>query len=154
MTGWRGGWTMGPRPLIKACAALASHSTQSPATFAQVAAVTALTGPQRAVQEMAAAYRHRRDLVYGAIKALPRVTCVEPGGGFYVFPNVARHLTPELPTTIVMADRLLDEVGLGVIPGEAFGAPGYLRLSFARPTDELKEGVRRLAAFIGERSVP
>jgi aspartate aminotransferase len=154
MTGWRIGWVMGPRPLIRACAALASHSTQSPATFAQVAAITALAGSQRAVQEMAAAYRQRRDLVYAAVKALPRVTCVEPGGGFYVFPNVARHLTPEMPSTLVMADKLLDEIGLGVIPGEAFGAPGYLRLSFARPPEELKEGVRRLAAFLGERSVP
>jgi aspartate aminotransferase len=151
MTGWRIGWVLGPRALIAACAALASHSTQCPTTFAQVAAVQALTGSQRAVQEMAAEYRQRRDFIHGAVAALPRVSAVEPGGGFYLFPNVARHLGPAMPSTLALADRLLDEAGLGVVPGEAFAAPGYIRLSFARPMDELKEGVRRLAGFIAAR---
>jgi aspartate aminotransferase len=154
MTGWRIGWVLAPKPLISACAALASHSTQCPTSFAQVAAIQALTGPQRAVQEMAAEYRQRRDFIQGAVAALPRVTVVEPGGGFYLFPNVARHLGPTMPSTLALADRLLEDAGLGVIPGEAFAAPGYMRLSFARPMDELQEGVRRLAAFLAGREQP
>ena len=148
MTGWRLGWVLGPKVLVDACAALASHSTQCPTTFVQVAAVQALTGPQQAVQEMAAEYRQRRDFVVSALGEIPRVTCVEPGGGFYVFPNMARHLTPAMPSTAAMAMRLLDEAGLGVVPGEAFAAPGYIRISFARPLAELQEGMRNLTAFL------
>ena len=92
MTGWRIGWVLGPRPLVDACAALISHSTQCPATFAQVGAVEALTGPQQLVRDLAAEYRRRRDFIHPAIAAIPGVTCVEPGGGFYLFPNVARYL--------------------------------------------------------------
>jgi len=110
--------------------------------------VQALTGPQQAVQEMAAEYRQRRDFVVSALGEIPRVTCVEPGGGFYVFPNMARHLTPAMPSTAAMAMRLLDEAGLGVVPGEAFAAPGYIRISFARPLAELQEGMRNLTAFL------
>ncbi len=154
MTGWRIGWVLGSRTLVGACAALASHSTQCPATFAQVAAVQALTGPQRAVQEMAAEYRQRRDFILRAVAALPRVSCVVPSGGFYLFPNVARHLGPDMPSTLAMAERLLEEVGLGVVPGESFAAPGHLRLSVARPVEELKEGARRLSDFLAARARP
>jgi aspartate aminotransferase len=148
MTGWRLGWVLGPRALVDACAALASHSTQCPTTFVQVAAIQALTGPQGAVQEMAAEYLQRRDFILSALATISRVTCVEPGGGFYVFPNVGRHLTPEMPSTLTMVTRLLEEAGLAVVAGEAFGMPGHLRLSFARPIPELREGMRRLAAFL------
>ena len=148
MTGWRLGWVLAPKVLVDACAALASHSTQCPTSFVQVAAIQALTGPQRAVQEMAAEYRQRRDFVLSALAAIPRVTCVEPGGGLYVFPNVARHLSPAMPSTSAMGLRLMEEAGLAVIPGEAFAAPGYIRISLARPMPELTEGMRRLTAFL------
>ena len=151
MTGWRIGWVMGSRPLVDACAVLASHSTQCPTSFAQTAAVQALIGPQAAVQEMAAEYRHRRDVVCKTLAAIPRVTCVEPAGGFYAFPNVARYLGSGIPNTLAMADRLLEEAAVGVVPGEAFAAPGYLRLSFARPLPELEDGLRRLAGFLKSR---
>jgi aspartate aminotransferase len=151
MTGWRIGWVLGPPALVDACAALASHSTQSPTTFAQVGALEALTGPQKFVQGLVAEYRRRRDFLHPAIAALPRVTCVEPEGGFYLFPNLARYLTPEMPTTIELARRLLEEKGVAVVPGEGFGAPGYIRISFARSLEDLREGAKRIAVFLAER---
>jgi len=154
MTGWRIGWVLGPRALVDACAALASHSTQSPATFAQLGAVTALNGPQEFVGELLAEYRRRRDLVHSALLAIPGATCVEPQGGFYAFPNLSRYLGREIPTTLELGRRLLEDKHVAVVPGEGFGAPGYVRISFARPLEELREGVRRIAEFLAERAGP
>ena len=154
MTGWRIGWVLGPRTLVDACAALASHSTQSPATFAQLGAVTALNGPQEFVGELLAEYRRRRDLVHSALLAIPGATCVEPQGGFYAFPNLSRYLGREIPTTLELGRRLLEDKHVAVVPGEGFGAPGYVRISFARPLEELREGVRRIAEFLAERAGP
>jgi aspartate aminotransferase len=151
MTGWRIGWVLGPRTLIEACTALISHSTQCPATFAQVGAVEALTGPQKFVQDLLAEYQRRRDFIHPALAAMPGVTCVTPAGGFYAFPNVARHLSTQVPDTLGLAMQLLDQTKVAVVPGEGFGAPGYLRISFARPMAEIEEGVRRLAAFLAAR---
>jgi aspartate aminotransferase len=147
MTGWRIGWILGPKPLVDACAALVSHSTQCPTTFAQVGAVEALTGPQALVAGLAAEYRRRRDFIHPAIASIPGVSCIEPGGGFYLFPNVARYLGRTAPTTLDLAGRLLDEERVAVVAGEGFGAPGYLRLSFARAMGELQEGTKRITAF-------
>ena len=151
MTGWRIGWVLGPRAVVDACAALASHSTQSPATFAQLGAVTALTGPQEFVGELLLEYRRRRDFVHEALLAIPGVSCVLPRGGFYAFPNLRRYLSREIPTTLELGRRLLDEKQVAVVPGEGFSAPGYLRISFARPLEDLREGVRRIAEFLAER---
>ncbi len=148
MTGWRIGWLLGPRALVDACAALVSHSTQCPATFAQLGAVAALTGPQKFVHDLQAEYQRRRDFIHPALAAIPGVTCVVPAGGFYAFPNVARFLSAEVPDTLGLALRLLDQTRVAVVPGEGFGAPGYLRVSFARPMDELKDGVQRIDAFL------
>ncbi|PYQ13557.1 MAG: hypothetical protein DMF80_14890 [Acidobacteria bacterium] len=148
MTGWRIGWVLGPKPLVDACTALISHSTQCPTSFAQAGAVEALTGPQRFVQELCAEYRRRRDFIHAAVAALPKVSCVSPGGGFYLFPNMARYLGADVPTTLELARRLLEQQRVAVVPGEGFAAPGYIRLSFARPLDDLHEGARRLAAFL------
>ena len=148
MTGWRIGWVIGPRTLIDACVALVSHSTQCPTTFVQVAAVEALTGPQGAVRELAAEYRRRRDFIHPAVAAIPDVTCVLPEGGFYVFPNLKAYLSRTLPTTLDLGRRLLEQEGVAIVPGEGFGAPGYARLSFARPMDELRDGVARVASFL------
>ena len=148
MTGWRIGWVLGPKPLIDACAALISHSTQCPAAFAQAGAIEALTGPQRFVQELCVEYRRGRDFIHAAVAALPKVSCVSPGGGFYLLPNLARYLGTAVPTTLELSRRLLEEQRMAVVPGEGFAAPGYLRISFARPMEDLKEGVRRLAAFL------
>lgn len=147
MTGWRIGWLLGPKALVDACAALVSHSTQGPATFAQVAAVEALSGSQAMVRELVAEYRQRRDLIHPAVAGIPGVSCVRPEGGFYVFPNVGHYLSPACATTLDLAARLLEEAGVAVVPGEGFGAPGYIRISFARGTEELREGAERLAGF-------
>jgi aspartate aminotransferase len=151
MTGWRIGWVLGPRAVVDACAALASHSTQSPATFAQLGAVTALTGPQEFVGELLLEYRRRRDFVHEALLAIPGVSCVLPRGGFYAFPNLRRYLSREIPTTLELGRRLLEEKQVAVVPGEGFSAPGYLRISFARPLEDLREGVRRIAEFLAGR---
>jgi len=151
MTGWRIGWILGPKGLVDACAALVSHSTQCPTTFAQVGAVEALTGPQSLVDSLAAEYRRRRDFVHPQVAGIPGVTCVEPGGGFYLFPNVSRYLGKAMPSTLDLAGSLLEEERVAVVAGEGFGAPGYLRLSFARSMDELREGTKRIAAFFSRR---
>ncbi|HET8645809.1 MAG TPA: pyridoxal phosphate-dependent aminotransferase [Vicinamibacteria bacterium] len=148
MTGWRIGWVLGPKALIDACAALVSHSTQCPTSFAQVGAVEALLGSQKFVQDLVAEYRRRRDFLHAALAALPRVSCVQPAGAFYLFPNVARHLGARTPSTVDMAHRLLDEEKVAVVPGEGFGAPGFLRVSFARPMADLQAGAERIAAFL------
>ena len=148
MTGWRIGWILGPRGVIDACTALVSHSTQCVTTFVQWGAVEALTGPQGVVRELAAEYRRRRDLIHPAIAAIPGVTCVRPEGGFYLFPNFKAHLSRTLPTTLDLGGRLLEEQGVAMVPGEGFGAPGYMRLSFARPMEELRDGAGRIASFV------
>jgi aspartate aminotransferase len=148
MTGWRIGWALGPRPMVDACAALASHSTQSPATFAQYGAVAALSGSQQEVCQRAAEYRVRRDVVYAALEAIRGVSCVRPAGAFYVFPNVTRFLSSEVPTSLALASRLLAEQHVASVPGEGFGAPGHLRISFARPLPELETGAARIRRFL------
>lgn len=149
MTGWRIGWVMGPKALVDACAAFASHSTQGPATFAQVGAAEALNGPQDLVPRMRAEYQKRRDAMLPFLASIPGVTCVRPQGAFYFFPNVSKSLSKEVPTTLALGLRLLDETGVAVVPGEGFAAPGYLRISFARSLPELEAGGRRIANFLG-----
>ena len=128
MTGWRIGWVLGPKPLVDACAALISHSTQCPAAFAQVGAVEALTGPQKLVQDLLAEYRRRRDFIHAAVAAIPGVTCVAARRRrSTLFPNVARYLGPAGADTLDLAARLLEEQKVAVVPGEGFAAPGYLR---------------------------
>jgi aspartate aminotransferase len=150
MTGWRIGWVLGPKTLVDACAALISHSTQCPTAFAQAGAVEALTGPQKFVQDLVAEYRRRRDFIHGAISALPKVTCVEPAGAFYLFPNVGRYLAAKVPTTMELARQLLEQKKVAVVPGEGFASPGYLRLSYARPMEDLKAGAERIASFLAD----
>jgi aspartate aminotransferase len=99
---------------------------------------------------MVAEYRRRRDYVHGAVSAWPNVTCVNPQGAFYVFPNVARYLRAGMPTTLALSERLLEEKGVAVVPGEAFEAPGHLRISFARSLDELKDGMERISSFLSK----
>ena len=150
MTGWRVGWVMGPRALAEACTALNSHSVQGPATFSQVAAAEALTAPQDVVREMAAEYRRRRDFIHPVIAAIPGVTCPNPEGGFYVFPDVSRCLSREVPDTVALCGKLLEEKAVAVVPGEGFHAPGFFRLSFATAFADLQEGGRRIAEFLAE----
>ena len=148
MTGWRIGWMMGPRPLVDAAAALVSHSTQCPTSFAQAGAVAALTGPQGFVAEQTREYRRRRDALHAALLAIPGVRCARPDGAFYLFPNVERHLSRRRRDSVALASALLEDARVAVVPGEAFHGPGHLRISFARPMAELQDGARRIAAFL------
>jgi aspartate aminotransferase len=148
MTGWRIGWLMGPKPLVDAAAALVSHSTQCPTSFAQAGAVTALTGPQDFVAELAAEYRRRRDAMHAALVGIDGIRCALPGGAFYLFPDIREHLSRRRPDSVALATALLDEAHVAVVPGEAFAGPGHIRISFARPMAELADGARRIAAFL------
>ena len=148
MTGWRIGWILGPKALVDAAAALVSHSTQCPTSFAQAGAITALTGPQGFVGELASEYRRRRDAMHAALVSIEGVRCALPGGAFYLFPDVRAHLSRRMPDSVALAGALLDEAHVAVVPGEAFAGPGHVRISFARPMAELQDGARRIAAFL------
>lgn len=154
MTGWRIGWLLGPKPLVEAVTALASHSTQCPTSFAQVGAVEALNGPQAYVAELREEYRRRRDALHAEVAAIPGVRCARPAGAFYLYVDVKAHLGGAVSTTLEVALRLLEEQRLAVVPGEAFGTPGYLRIFFGRALPELREGAARLRAFLAGLAAP
>ena len=144
MTGWRIGYALGPREWIKAMTCVQSHSTSNPTSISQQAAIEALTGSQDSVAQMLQAYSERRDWLIPALNDLPGVTCATPEGAFYAFPNVkGTGLTSEELTT-----RLLEEAHVAVTPGNAFGAPGYLRLSYATSLEKLEAGVERIRGVL------
>jgi aspartate aminotransferase len=144
MTGWRIGYALGPREWIKAMTCVQSHSTSNPTSISQQAAIEALTGPQDSVARMLQAYSERRDWLIPALNDLPGVTCATPEGAFYAFPSVkGTGLTSEGLTT-----RLLEEAHVAVTPGDAFGAPGYLRLSYATSLEKLEAGVERIRGVL------
>jgi aspartate aminotransferase len=149
MTGWRGGWTIGPARVIAAQHALQSHSTSNVSSITQAAVVAALNGSQAPVSEMLAAYRERRDSLAAWLRADPRLRFSIPAGAFYLFVDVSRLLSPDgLATTADFCEALLTEARVAVTPGEAFDQPGFIRLSYATSLDTLREGARRLLAFL------
>ena len=149
MTGWRCGWSLGPPAVIAAQQALQSHATSNVSSITQKAVIAALAGSQQPVSEMLAEYRSRRDHLHEWLTADPRVRCLRPAGAFYMFPDVRACLSPDgLATTLDFAEALLDEARVSVTPGEAFGAPGFVRLSFATALDQLREGSRRMIEFV------
>jgi aspartate/methionine/tyrosine aminotransferase len=155
MTGWRVGWMLGPPDVIAAATNLQSHATSNVANVSQVAALAALTGDLAAVAEMRAAFDRRRRTMHRLLSEATGVTCLEPQGAFYAFPSFAgvlgRPLRGRTPsTTLELAALLLEEVGVAIVPGEAFGAPGYARLSYALGDDELVEGVTRMVKLFAE----
>jgi aspartate aminotransferase len=144
MTGWRIGYALGPREWIKAMTCVQSHSTSNPTSISQQAAIEALTGSQDSVRQMLQAYSERRDWLIPALNELPGVTCATPQGAFYAFPSVkGTGLTSEELTT-----RLLEQAHVAVTPGDAFGAPGYLRLSYATSLEKLQVGVERIRGVL------
>jgi aspartate aminotransferase len=153
MTGWRCGWAIGPAAVMSACTALQSHSTSNVASISQRAALAALTGPQAPVTAMLDEYRRRRDRIHAWLTADPRIECVKPAGAFYLFPCIARLLSPDgIRTSAEFAQALLDEARVAVTAGEGFDAPGYLRISYAASMERLKEGSDRLLAFVRQRA--
>jgi aspartate aminotransferase len=155
MTGWRVGWLIGPNDVVKAATNLQSHATSNVANVSQVAALEAVRGDLTAVTEMRAAFDRRRQTMVRMLNEIPGVTCPEPEGAFYAYPSVkdalGKTLRGRTPTTSAeLAELVLDEVGVAVVPGEAFGTPGYFRLSYALGDEDLEKGVSRLGALLAE----
>jgi len=155
MTGWRVGWMIGPQDVIKAATNLQSHATSNVANVSQKAALAAVTGDLSAVEMMREAFNRRRLTIVEMLNAIPGVTCPVPEGAFYAYPSVrgvlGRDIRGHVPqTSTELAEVILDEVEVAVVPGEAFGTPGYLRLSYALGDDDLMEGVQRIADLLGE----
>lgn len=153
MTGWRIGYTLGPEALIQALIKLQSQSTSNATSIAQYAALEAMRGPMETVPAMLAEYAKRRKRIVEGLRAIPGVTCEWPGGAFYAFPDISAHLSsvrgePALAKTCTdISKMLLEKARVAVVPGEAFGAPGYLRLSYATSIERIEEGLRRLKRF-------
>jgi aspartate/methionine/tyrosine aminotransferase len=155
MTGWRVGWLIGPADVVKAATNLQSHATSNVANVSQIAALAAVSGDLSAVAQMRVAFDRRRLLISGLLDAIPGVDCPTPEGAFYVYPSVkdvvGRTLRGQtIESSAHLASVILDEVEVAVVPGEAFGTPGYLRLSYATSDADITEGVGRMAALLSE----
>ncbi|GAA2865259.1 pyridoxal phosphate-dependent aminotransferase [Streptosporangium fragile] len=155
MTGWRVGWLIGPKDVVKAATNLQSHATSNVSNVAQAAALAAVSGDLSAVAEMRAAFDRRRQTMVRMLNEIPGVVCPEPLGAFYAYPSVKELLGKEVggrrpQTSGELAEIILEEAEVAVVPGEAFGTPGYFRLSYALGDEDLVEGVSRLAKFLGE----
>ncbi|GAB3945862.1 pyridoxal phosphate-dependent aminotransferase [Kribbella albertanoniae] len=153
MTGWRVGWMIGPKDVIKAATNLQSHQTSNVGNIAQRAAIAALTNDLSAVEEMKVAFDRRRRTMVRLLNEIPGVECPTPTGAFYAYPSVKGLLGKDIhgrtaTTSAELAGIILDEAEVAVVPGEAFGAPGYLRLSYALSDEDLTEGIGRIAKLL------
>jgi aspartate aminotransferase len=149
MTGWRCGWTVGPAAVVSACNALQSHSTSNVCSITQKAVVAGLNGPQECVTEMLDEYRRRRDQLCIWLGEEPRLRLVKPAGAFYLFPDVSDFLSPDgVRTSAELAQSLLDGPRVALTPGEAFDAPGFVRLSYAASMEDLKRGADKIIAHL------
>jgi aspartate/methionine/tyrosine aminotransferase len=155
MTGWRVGWLIGPPDVVAAAGNLQSHATSNVSNVAQAAALAAVSGDLSAVAQMRTAFDRRRQTMTRMLQEIPGVTCPEPQGAFYCYPSLKGVLGKELrgrrPTTSAdLAGLVLEEAEVAIVPGEAFGTPGYARLSYALGDDDLAEGVGRMAKLLSE----
>jgi aspartate aminotransferase len=149
MTGWRIGYAGGPEWLIKAMTNIQSQSTSNPTSIAQVAATAALDGDQGCIGEMVEAFKQRHDYVVGRLNALPGVHCLPSQGAFYSFPDCREAMAGlGVEDDVAFAEQLISQAGVAVVPGSAFGAQGYLRLSFATSLDNLSKALDRIEAFL------
>jgi aspartate aminotransferase len=152
MTGWRCGWILGPASVVAAATALQSHSTSNASSISQRAAQEALSGSQQPVQAMLEEYRIRRDRLFEWFSEDRRFECLKPSGAFYLFPRIAQVLGPiGLSTSAEFAQALLDEARVAVTAGEAFDAPGFVRISYATSLERLREGTARILEFVKKR---
>jgi len=153
MTGWRIGFTLAPTQVCNAIIKLQSHSTSNPTSIAQKAAIEAVTGPQESVDVMLAEYRKRRDYVVRRLRAIPGVTCAEPRGAFYAYPNIGGALSPKgITTPMHFAEQLLAKSHVAVVPGEAFGTEKHVRISYATSMENIEKGLNRFEQFVTEHS--
>jgi aspartate aminotransferase len=155
MTGWRVGWMIGPKDVIKAATNLQSHLTSNVSNVSQRAAIAALTGDLSAVHKMGEAFDRRRKLIVGLLNEIPGFECPMPTGAFYVYPSVKGALGKTIrgkvaKTSAELATIILDEVEVAAVPGEAFGPSGYLRFSYALGDDDIVEGIGRIKKLITE----
>jgi aspartate aminotransferase len=155
MTGWRVGWMIGPKDLIKAATNLQSHLSSNVSNVSQRAAIAALTGDLSAVHKMGEAFDRRRKLIVKLLNEIPGVSCPTPTGAFYVYPSVKNVLSKEIrgkrpKTSAELATLILDEVEVAAVPGEAFGPSGYLRFSYALGDEDIVEGIGRVKKLLSE----
>ncbi|WP_067487341.1 pyridoxal phosphate-dependent aminotransferase [Actinomadura hibisca] len=155
MTGWRVGWLIGPKDVVKAAANLQSHATSNVANVSQAAALAAVTGDLSAVADMRTAFDRRRQTMVRMLNEIPGVLCPEPEGAFYAYPSVKELVGKEIrgrrpANSVELAALILEEAEVALVPGEAFGTPGYFRLSYALGDDDLVEGVSRVAKLLSE----
>jgi aspartate/methionine/tyrosine aminotransferase len=155
MTGWRVGWMIGPKDVIKAATNLQSHLSSNVSNVSQRAAIAALAGDLAAVHEMGVAFDRRRKLIVRMLNEIPGVICPTPTGAFYVYPSVKGLLGKEIrgkrpATSAELATLILEEVEVAAVPGEAFGPSGYLRFSYALGDDDIVEGITRVQKLLGE----
>lgn len=149
MTGWRCGWALGPRVLVQAANTIQSHVTSNVSSITQHAALAALTGSQSCVEEMRTEYRTRRDQLIAWLAEEPRIRVIPPAGAFYLFPDITELLAPTgIRTSAEFASRLLEDAHVALTPGEAFDAPGFLRLSYATSMSRLEAGADGLRRFV------
>ncbi len=150
MTGWRVGFAAGPVEIIKAMAKIQSHSTSGAATFIQHALVEALAGDQSHVEMMRAEFERRGRYMHKRLNAIRGVTCVEPGGAFFCFPNVSGAFkTLGVSGSLEFCNAVLDRIHVAFVPGAAFGADEHVRLSFACGMDQIEQGLDRLTKLLG-----
>ncbi len=155
MTGWRVGWMIGPKDVIKAAANLQSHLTSNVSNVSQRAAIAALTGNLDAVHKMGEAFNRRRKLIVGLLNEVPGFNCPTPTGAFYVYPSVKGALGKSIRgkvanTSAELATIILEEVEVAAVPGEAFGPSGYLRFSYATSDEDIVEGIGRIKKLLSE----
>jgi aspartate aminotransferase len=155
MTGWRVGWMIGPKDVVKAATNLQSHATSNVANVSQAAALAAVSGDLSAVARMREAFDRRRQTMVRLLNDIPGVLCPVPEGAFYAYPSVKELLGKEIrgkrpQTSVELAALILEEAEVALVPGEAFGTPGYFRLSYALGDEDLAEGVGRVAKLLAE----
>ena len=153
MTGWRVGWMIGPKDIMKASTNFQSHATSNVANVSQVAALAAVSGDLSAVHMMREAFERRGALMHTMLSTIPGVTCMEPQGAFYCFPNFSGLLNRDIEgksakNTMELADMILTDVNVAIVPGEAFGAPGFARFSFALGDSDLVDGIQRIIDYV------
>lgn len=149
MTGWRLGYALAPAPLVGALTKLQSQSVSNPTSIAQYAGLEAMRGSMESVEVMLAEYARRRERIVAGLRAIPGVTCTAPQGAFYVFPNISAHFNAEMPNDMAVAKQLLEREHVAVVPGEAFGGAGHVRISYATSIERIEEGLRRFSRFFG-----
>ncbi len=152
MTGWRLGYALGPARLVAAVAKLQSQSTSNATSIAQYAALDAMLGPMDWLKTMLDEYARRRIHILAGLHSIPGIKCAAPQGAFYAFPNVSAYIGKEIPDDTAFAKQLLELEHVAVVPGEAFGAPGHVRISYATSIERIEEGVRRISRFCEQRS--